>query len=162
MTESNAIQAFNFADAGQELKKKLRLAFAEMIPDEQWEQLLQAEFTKFTTVTHVKNTYSHGTTEHPSDLSVIAQDVLKEMANEALRQAFETAGFAVKLEEKLNAHVAEHKEEILQEFVSKLIFGGIATAMQHTAKAGYAEVMKNFKYDEHGNLIIDQNANRGY
>lgn len=84
--EQRAIEAFNMADAAEALKTKLKNAFVEMIPEEQWEKLLKDEFDKFVNPRKVKDQYSREWKEVPSGLSELCQEILRDMAKDKLKE----------------------------------------------------------------------------
>lgn len=76
MTES--IERVTLENAAEQLKAKIRTAFVELLPDEQWKEMVAAELKRFTGPTMTRDNYSARSTETPSAFSKICSEVFSE------------------------------------------------------------------------------------
>lgn len=79
-----AIKAFDASDAMNQLRDKMKLAFMELIPEEQMKEMLRTEFEKF--VKPQKRPGYNSSYEEPSVFSKLAQAVLGDVFRDALRE----------------------------------------------------------------------------
>lgn len=88
-------ESFSAGAMASELKDKIRLDVAKLMPDEQWEQLLREEIQVFLRSSSRKNTYGD-TIHQPSALRRIVDEVLRERTKVCVSEMLSTdewAGF---------------------------------------------------------------------
>lgn len=146
-----AIKAFEVNDATKELKSKMQLAFAALIPEEQWDELLKAEFEKF-----IKPQYKqgyHNREKHPSKLSVLAQSCINDMFKEKIEESLKSGNWtgytdwvegkgsvymvSDAVEEYLNKHKEEFVEIALKQLIGHTIQEAIATMQGNLQRNTY-------------------------
>ncbi len=77
MTES--IEKVTLENAAEQLKAKIRMAFVELIPDEQWKEMVTSELKKFLQVQSIPPASSWGDTKFvPSEFTKICDQVFRE------------------------------------------------------------------------------------
>lgn len=128
-----AIKAFDMSDATEQLKAKLKLAFVELIPPEQWEALVKEEFQKFVDGWTERDRWRNEKV-HPSGFHEAAQEVLHKICREKIREAMKDEEW---LKENLKASsIAEYVEKYLdanqEEFVKAAISQLIGDAVRST------------------------------
>ena len=127
---NQAIKAFDASDAMKQLRSKLKLAFVELIPEEQWEALLRDEFQKFTRAS------THNGQRVPSGLEVAAQEVLQGLARERIKTVLNSPEWveqylnAPDISEAVKDYLVEHQEKIVQIVLKNLIGGSIQDIVQ--------------------------------
>ena len=72
---SGEVVKFNPAQIMQGVKDKIRATFVELIPDEQWNAMVQTEIEEFITPGTTSNNYQQS--KQPSSLARIVQDELE-------------------------------------------------------------------------------------
>ena len=124
------IQQMDLNDAASKLRDKIKLGFAELIPDEQWEQMIRAEVVKFTEPKPILDYYKKKTGESPSEFSVICRELLHEHVKEQVRARIQTDDYfpdGKQLWELLQAWLDVNYPKVLQELATG-IMGGLVTA----------------------------------
>lgn len=136
---TDAIEKIDLNSAAQQLRDKIKLAFVEVLPDEQWEAMIRQEIHKFVTKPP-RERWSNE--DRPSQFSNLAQDVLKEHIQERLRKTLNDPGWRGWPDNVLlSAYVGEwlegNKEQIVELMVKSTmgaaLQAAINTAAQNTA-----------------------------
>lgn len=73
---TNSIERVTLENAADQLKAKIRSAFVELLPEEQWKEMVAAELKRFAEPTTERN--YHGSTTNPSGLSKLCHEVFTE------------------------------------------------------------------------------------
>ncbi len=73
-----ALERVTLENAAEQLKAKIRTAFVELLPEEQWKEMVAAELKRFTTPTQEKSYGMTNAIVTPSAFSKICNDVLAE------------------------------------------------------------------------------------
>lgn len=139
---ADGIQKLNLDDAAAQLREKIKFAFAELIPDEQWEAMIKSEWEAFTK----PSSRGHGYSSEPAGFRKVAESVLREQVNAAMKSWFEEQ---VPNGRNYNSDgciiVGEFVTKYLDENADKLmrvaLEGLFGTAMQNLlmqARSGYA------------------------
>lgn len=136
--EGTAIAKLDLSDAAEQLKDKIKFAFAETIPDEQWEAMIQAELKKFI---EPKVTYSGYNNRDkrvgPSEFSATAQEVLAEHMNEQLHERIKAGNFLPEgetLQALINTWLDENRAAMLDMFLEGLMRQVTGVAMSAMAQ----------------------------
>lgn len=73
------IEKVTLENAAQQLKSKIRMAFVEMIPDEQWKEMVTAELKRFMHMQEIPPSWSGGEVKLvPSDFTRVCSEVFTE------------------------------------------------------------------------------------
>jgi hypothetical protein len=139
MTESLS-RAISADDAAKILREKVKLSFAEIIPEEQWEQFIKTEFDKFTKPSQERLPYNRGWEEKPSVLSTVMQGVLRELAAEKLKEHFQGKEM-VNLEQLFKAQV----EKELPAALTALVRGLFENVAEQAAQNLSYQITNNFR-----------------
>ena len=120
MSEETAIQAFNTDNAAQVLRDKVRNAFVEFIPADEWEQMIKNEAHRFFTEKQDTDRYGNKSVPRPSDFSVLAKEVLAEMMKED-KEFRDTVREALSKEVRaqLDARLPDLVRSMANEFINK-------------------------------------------
>lgn len=87
-SENKEIIPFDPTQAMQSIKDKIKSAFVELIPDEQWHAMVKAEVDSFFNDTEEKSRSSYGGNSKiiPSVFKQVVREELKKMAREKLEE----------------------------------------------------------------------------
>ncbi len=120
MTDALA-KAITADDAARLLREKIKLAFAEIIPPEQWEELIRAEFQRFTEDREKQNQYGGGAIKIRSGLSEVAGEVIREIACEQIREYLVDGDHRIDLRKLMIARVEAEIPKVLTNMAVDLI-----------------------------------------
>lgn len=147
---ADEIQKLDLNDAAEQLRDKIKFAFADTIPDEQWLAMIQAELKKFSEPRVVPNSYdSRKNTTKPSEFSEIAQGILRAHMAEQLEAKIkggdylpDGATFVSIVQDWMTANVDEMRDSIMGAFVTSFMVA-ITSASVDMATTSIAESLKN-------------------
>ena len=73
-----SIEKVTLENAAEQLKSKIRTAFVELLPEEQWKEMVTAELKRFTETTSRYDTYASKHIEQPSEFGKLCKEVFSE------------------------------------------------------------------------------------
>lgn len=122
---AESIKTVSMDDAAEKLREKIKLGFAELIPDEQWNEMIKAEFKKFLEPRTVRTQYGPDRIE-PSGFSSICQDVLQKIVRERLEAETNTwKSWDATLSATVHEWMEKNGATIAQEFLKNLLSGAL-------------------------------------
>jgi hypothetical protein len=131
--------------AAQELKDKLKLAFVEMLTEEQWDTAVKTEFDKFFKARRVSDGYNR-TRQEPAEFEVVAREVMKEAMAERLREHFAKPEVQEMLIEayttklvSLGDRMVEHFATELVSMVTRTVADGLAISVNNAIRGAFAD-----------------------
>lgn len=118
MTEGTEMVTLDLNEASKQIREKIKLAFVEMIPDEQWENMLKAEWQLFVESKEIKGQYGRPDETQPSEFSGICQEVLRDALKDRLKEILLDPECKVLPETNTVSQVVmkyldEHKDELM-------------------------------------------------
>ena len=126
---SDSIQKVTLENAAEQLKLKIRNAFVELLPEEQWKDMVETELKRFTeTTTQPKYSGSFEKVEVPSQFSVICREVFGAYIKEEVSKILQSpewreqwgSGQRGEISAEIKAWLTEHSKEIIQSTVQAL------------------------------------------
>lgn len=131
------IQTVDLASAAEQLREKIKLSFVELIPQAQWDAMIQTEVTKFMQPVEQKDYYGRVTGHTTSQFSALCQKILEAQLKEELEKRvkdtkqhpkyFPDANTLLKLiEQWLDANY----DKIMREFFGSVFGGAVKTAIE--------------------------------
>lgn len=121
MSDSTAIEAFNSNRAAELLRDKVRAAFVELIPEDEWKRMIKAESVAFFEKRTVKKSrggfYSNSfdEVEEPSEFSKVCREELRAFFN-----AEENKDFRRMVKDEMRAVVLAELEDRLPAVVREM------------------------------------------
>lgn len=88
------ITPFNPVSYAEKLRDKIKSALVDIVPDEQWADLIKKEVEAFFAKKNVTRNYNNQISDSESEFSAIARQVLGEEAKKHIRAELETPGWA--------------------------------------------------------------------
>jgi len=130
----NEVQKFDAEDAMKQIKDKIKSAFVEMIPDEQWNAMVKTEIDNYFKVDYrdgYRNSIRFSTFQQDvhSELEILVKEKVKEHLTTYFAPAYNSKGYIV---------ANENVEKFIKENVGNLMTTMIGTMIQQTMlNAGY-------------------------
>jgi len=83
---TSTIEKVTLENAAEQLKSKIRLAFVELIPDEQWKEVVTSELKRFTRLQEIPPTWSGGEVKLvPSEFTKVCDQVFTEFVRSEIK-----------------------------------------------------------------------------
>lgn len=134
MSEEQAIAAFNLGDAAKTLRDKIRHAFVELIPPEQWEAMVKKELESFTKESVGVDQWGRSKTQ-PSVFSEVCKEVYRERLTEQVKALLASPewqgsynGTGVKASAAIQEWLTINADKLLIVVLNQM-FGGVAQRM---------------------------------
>lgn len=84
--ESKEVEKFNPQDLMQGVKDKIKATFVSLIPDDQWEQMVETEVNKFFKVRQDSYISNNNHDKYHSDFGDLVKQILNEETKEKVRE----------------------------------------------------------------------------
>lgn len=137
---SNDIQPFDPNVLKTTITNRIKEQFVALIPDDQWEQMVEVELNRFTTTT--SNDYSRSPKR--SELSLMIEEALRGLAREAINKELEETyrskvveNGTVRATEAMKKLVTEHATEIFAAVYSDMAQGVVNNVLNNIRNRGY-------------------------
>ena len=133
MTEPAAITTVSIENAAEQLKAKIRSAFVELIPPEQWTAMIVEELKRFTESTPATHDRWNNvaTSARPSLFSEICREQYSAVLREKVVEVLQSPEFSAQV---WNGEVSKVIKEWLTENSEKLIQSTILALAGHAAQ----------------------------
>jgi hypothetical protein len=136
---------FNPAALAGQLRDKIRVDMATLMPDEMWQEFLKAEIERFFLPTQEQDTYhTHRTVEKPPEFRAIVNEAMREETKKRVIEMLNTEewrGFWDGQTQKAGKKV----EELIKENASVILSAVLSESMQNVVNAMLAN-MQNRGY----------------
>jgi hypothetical protein len=141
-----AIQTVNLEDAAKQLREKIRLAFVDLIPPEQWDAMVKTELEAFTKPRPPeRDQWGHvRVNERPSVFHEVAEQVYREHLKELVKAELQKPEWCGQWDssegryvfgEKVNAWLTENSAAIMHTMLREM-FGAVAQGMVERLRNG--------------------------
>ncbi len=104
---AEAIERVTLENAAEQLKSKIRSAFIELLPDEQWKEMVAAELKRFTQETEEFDRYQQRHVRAPSAFSKICTEVFTEHIKAQIKNQLASAEWQGKWGAAGNQQISE-------------------------------------------------------
>jgi hypothetical protein len=137
------IQAVGLEDAAKQLREKIRLAFVELIPKEQWEAMVKAELESFTKERTGHDNWNHKV-QKPSVFHEVAEEVYRAHVKALVKAELDRPEFAAAwnkdqqrhtFSEAVEAWLTKNREAILHTMLQEMM-GSVAQNMIERLRNG--------------------------
>lgn len=133
---SDEIVKFNPNDLAEQLRAKIRVELADLMPKEVWDKLLSTEIDKFLNDQKPNVSYQ-GRAKIPSGLSQVVQEELGTMMREKIRDLLKTQEWA---------GYWDSQNQVIGTKVEELIIKNAPNIIQKLLENAIQEVIKNLQY----------------
>jgi hypothetical protein len=129
---SNEIVAVSIQDAATQLRDKIHSAFAEIIPPEQWNKLIEAQLLKFLNPTRERDNYDRYT-ERPALIETICREEFTKHARALVSKELQKPEYQAdygqgKVGDFVKKWMTEHADELVRASILALA-GNAAQAL---------------------------------
>lgn len=163
------IQQMDLSDATEQLKAKIQHAFVELIPDAQWQAMIEGELKKFTTETTTRSEHGRNYDKvSPPAFETMAQAILLEVAREKLKTKLHETDFLPDgktvdgiirdwLEANMGVMIKHFMTEVVASISSSIAIGtaqSLTSVIENVLVTGVGVADPNRPgYDRQGNFI---------
>lgn len=163
------IQKLDLSSAADQIRDKIKLAYVDAIPEEQWKAMIKAELKKFTTATTTYGGYDNRTaTNHPAEFEVMAQAELKKHMAAQLSERIEGTDYipdGKTFEALIVKWMDDNHANLMEDIFKNMLVGFTAAIVQGAQAATHTQVLEtmtnlpgirdpdNPGYDTRGNFI---------
>lgn len=163
------LQKLDLTDATEQLKATIQHAFVELIPDAQWQAMIEGELKKFTTETRIPNEYRNNPDKViPPAFETMAQGILLEVARDKLKAKLAETDFLPDgqtvdgiirdwLEANLDVMVKHFMTEVVANISTSIAVGAaksLTSIVEQTLVSGVGTADPNNPgYDRQGNWM---------
>ena len=154
------IEKVTFQDAAEKLRDSIRSAFVEIIPEDQWKDMVRKELEKFFDPPTREDFY-YKTKVPTGEASLFHKMVREEFEKECRRRIAEVVHlgfwrpdkgslwaykhFSARVETMVKEWLSENADKLVWMLVSEMI-GGAASAIMSNVAAGY-QTLKDYNHD---------------
>lgn len=140
MTEEIAKKTeFNPRAMADTLRDKIRLDIAQLMPEEQWRDFLEAAIKDFATETTVPSTWSGGyPSTKASELSILAKEALVVESKKRLAEVLGDSGLE---------GFWSHNKEVARQEIEKMIKGQGAKIFESMITGSIQHAIENLRFD---------------
>ena len=136
------IERVTLENAADQLKQKIRMAFVELLPEEQWKEMVAAELKRFTEATSEYNHYQSKHIPVPSAFSKICSEVFTEYLKTEIKTVLMSPDWSSgwgnngreKISGAIKAWCTEHSQALIESTVQALAAGAaqqLVSTMRH-------------------------------
>lgn len=140
MTDS--IQKLTLENAAEQLKLKIRSAFVELLPEEQWKQMVEAELKRFTQPTREQRYNGGPFEEKPSGFEALCREAFTEYLKTEIKTLLQSPEWREKwgsstrpqISDAIQTWLTAHSAELIQSTVQTLagqVAQQLITSMAH-------------------------------
>ncbi len=131
---ADELTKIDLGGAAQELRDKIRSAFVDMIPPEQWAAMIQAELQAFTKPLH--NTYGEA---RPSPLQAMMRAELERIVKAKITEALaspEWSSFDGAISAGVQRAILEHRDALIESMLKSMMGTAIQSALSQMRYGG--------------------------
>ncbi len=119
------IETVSIADAATKLRDKIHSAFAELLPPEQWQKLIEVELQKFLKPTKVRDSYSSREVEQPSLLQRMCEEEFKKhikslVVTELMKPEYQANAYQGEVSTAIQKWLTDNAQQLIQATVLEL------------------------------------------
>jgi uncharacterized membrane-anchored protein YjiN (DUF445 family) len=126
-SKDTSIQAFDISSVTDQIRERVKLAFVEAIPQEQWDSMIEREWRQFTETT------GHNR-DIPSALSQLCRKALTEIAQERIKEQFASEQWQAawgEVSKSVMDRIIEDRDKLLNSVLENLV----GTAVQRVVES---------------------------
>ncbi len=123
--KENKVVKFNPDEVMARLKAKIKDAFIEIIPEEEWEDMIRKQYKSFFLDSQKKSGYGNDTIKVPSEFSTLAQEILKDIARDKMIKILNSPKYKItnlinaELPKAINKMIIDSAPQIIESMIKQ-------------------------------------------